>query len=54
MQFNANGSGAFVAVLGILSSLVTLMTMIFWLVVGWRAMRAHEEIASALRERRHD
>jgi uncharacterized membrane protein len=28
--------------------LVAIATAIFWMVVGWRAMRAHERIAEAL------
>ena len=42
----------FVALLAVLTSIVSLVTTIFWIVVGWRAMRAHEEIAVLLRERR--
>jgi uncharacterized membrane protein len=46
-----NGTAPFAA-LAVLTSIVGLLTTIFWLVVGWRAMRAHEEIAALLRERR--
>ncbi len=31
-----------------LLGLFSLITLIFWMVVGWRAMRAHEQIAEAL------
>lgn len=26
---------------------ISLITMVFWMVVGWRAMRAHEKIAES-------
>ncbi|MBI5364746.1 MAG: hypothetical protein HZA53_16340 [Planctomycetes bacterium] len=52
MQTTFNGTGPFVIILSVITSLVGLMTTIFWLVVGWRAMRAHEQIAEALRDRR--
>ena len=48
MQTTFNGSGPFWVILSVVSSLVALMTTIFWLVVGWRAMRAHERIADSL------
>jgi uncharacterized membrane protein len=47
-----NGTGPFFVLIAGLSSILALVTTVFWLVVGWRAMRAHEEIAAALRERR--
>ncbi len=31
----------------ILGGLVAIATAIFWMVVGWRAMRAHERLADA-------
>lgn len=31
--------------LAVLSALFTLVVTILWLVIGWRAMRAHENIA---------
>lgn len=46
-----NGNGPFFVLLGVFTSLTSLFTMIVWLVVGWRAMRAHERIAETLRER---
>jgi uncharacterized membrane protein len=46
------GDSSFTYVLGFVSAVVGLVTTVFWLVVGWRAMRAHEEIAALLRERR--
>ena len=51
MQYPIGSSGA--GVIGVLSFLVSAFLMIFCLVVAWRAMRAHEEIAAALRERRN-
>jgi uncharacterized membrane protein len=31
--------------------LVGFVTTVFWMVVGWRAMRAHERIADTLDDR---
>jgi hypothetical protein len=31
-------------------ALLATFTTIFWMIVGWRAMRAHERIASTLDE----
>jgi len=33
--------------LAILAVIVGILTAIFWMVVGWRAMRAHERLADA-------
>jgi hypothetical protein len=33
---------------GALAVIIGIITTIFWMVVGWRAMRAHEKIADAL------
>lgn len=52
MQTTFNGTGPFWIILSVITSLVGLMTAIFWIVVGWRAMRAHEVIAEALRDKR--
>ena len=56
MQFSdsmqMSGNTPFLVLVAGLTSVVGLFTTIFWVVVGWRAMRAHEEIAAALRERR--
>jgi uncharacterized membrane protein len=41
--FQASGSTAFV----VLTSILAIVTTIFWMIVGWRAMRAHERIADA-------
>jgi len=48
MSTSFNDAG--VTLFAFLSGAASLVVMIFWLVVGWRAMRAHEEIARALRE----
>jgi uncharacterized membrane protein len=40
-------TGGLLAILGVLAAFVTT---VFWLVIGWRAMRAHEKIAETLRE----
>ena len=41
---NINASGGAFAVFAILAA---IFSAIFWMVVGWRAMRAHERIADA-------
>ena len=46
MNFNLSGAGGGIAILAVLWG---LFVTVFWLVVAWRAMRAHEEIAEALR-----
>lgn len=51
LEFSGAGS-AFFAFLSTLTAVVSLLTVVFWLVVGWRAMRAHEDIAASLRARR--
>lgn len=50
MQFNS-GSGALGVLAAVASSAFAIAVTITWLVIGWRAMRAHEQIADALRER---
>lgn len=47
-----NSTSPFFLLLAMLTSVLSLFTMVFWIVVGWRAMRAHEQIAAALSERR--
>ena len=37
-----------ITVFSVLASLLAMVTTIFWMVVGWRAMRAHERIADKL------
>ncbi|GEM_PF-3904300 len=44
-SFNPGRSVETVRDLGGLTLLVNLGIMIFWMVVGWRAMKAHEKIA---------
>jgi uncharacterized membrane protein len=34
----------------VLTLFFAIITGIFWMVVGWRAMRAHERLAAALEE----
>lgn len=41
-------------VLAILAMTGGLITTIFWMVVGWRAMRAHERLARAAERMRND
>ncbi len=35
----------------VLVGLLTVVTSLFWMIVGWRAMRAHERIADKLEPR---
>jgi len=35
----------------VLTGAFTFVTFVFWMIVSWRAMRAHERIASTLEER---
>lgn len=42
LQIKGDGMGVFV----FLTFLVGIASAIYWMVVGWRAMRAHEEIAN--------
>ena len=48
-MFNSFGFGG----LGIVVVLASLVWAIFWMVTGWRAMKAHEGIANALAEIAH-
>lgn len=34
-----------------LMMLILIVMSVFWMIVGWRAMKAHEEIADVLRGR---
>jgi hypothetical protein len=47
MNMQVTGAAGF---FGVLVYSTGLVTMIFWIVVGWRAMRAHEELADAVRQ----
>jgi uncharacterized membrane protein len=42
-----NVSGGSIQGLAVLVALFGIASAIFWMVVGWRAMRAHERIADA-------
>ena len=42
--FNSAG----LTVLAIVSGIFTLTTTLYWMWIGWRAMRAHERIADSL------
>jgi len=44
-----NGFGAFGA-LAWVAVLASIVVTILWLIIGWRAMRAHEEISSDLKK----
>ncbi len=45
MQFHSGPSNAEAGVLVALTILIGIASAIFWMVVGWRAMRAHEQMA---------
>lgn len=48
----SNGmSNGLTTLIAVGSGILSLITTIFWIVVGWRAMRAHEQIADHLRNR---
>ena len=42
-----SSSTGLMAFLGIL---IAIVTTVFWMVVGWRAMRAHERLADTVHE----
>jgi len=44
---NINMSGGDAQVFAFLITVAGVVSAIFWMVVGWRAMRAHERIADA-------
>ncbi len=46
MNFQVSNSGDGFAV--VLFAAAGLFTTIFWMIVGWRAMRAHERIADRI------
>ena len=48
---NTELSQGFGSMVVVLTTAWTILTFIFWMVVGWRAMRAHERIASTLEDR---
>ena len=47
MNITANGGNGFEG-MAALMVVIGIGITIFWMVVGWRAMRAHERIAEAL------
>jgi hypothetical protein len=50
MQNAQFGNGAFGAVLAIAAAAFGIAVSLFWMWVGWRAMRAHERIADTLQD----
>jgi hypothetical protein len=51
MLMNLQAAGAGVGgLLALVLSLVSLIAMVFWIIVAWRAMRAHENLADAVRQ----
>lgn len=51
MNFTMNNSSGVGALLAIVTTIVAIVTAVFWMIVGWRAMRAHERIADTLNEK---
>jgi len=47
MSFNVTGN-ELGSLFGLLVVVAGIFTMLFWMYVGWHAMRAHERIADAL------
>lgn len=47
-HFNLNGPGATMAGFAALAMLLGIISTVFWMVCGWRAMRAHEKLADSL------
>jgi uncharacterized membrane protein len=54
MNFISNVDDSTTFILAALSSIFAIVTAIFWMIVGWRAMRAHERIAETLDEKLKD
>lgn len=50
MNPTINFPGSDAAVLAIVLGLVGVVVTLFWMVVGWRAMKAHEKLAAAAEE----
>ena len=50
MNSTINFPGSDAAVLAILLGLFGIVVSIFWMVVGWRAMKAHEKLSAAAEE----
>lgn len=50
MDFQYTGEMGAFAVLAVLAGVLGLVSTIFWMVVGWRAMIAHEKMAASLQE----
>ena len=51
MNFTMNNSSSAGAFLAVVTTIVAIVTTVFWMIVGWRAMRAHERIAQTLDEK---
>lgn len=47
---NVTVNSGFGAVLAVLTAAFGVVVSIFWMWVGWRAMRAHERIADSLQD----
>jgi hypothetical protein len=44
------GGIAGIAILAVLGGILVLISTFFWMVVGWRAMIAHEKLAASTQE----
>ena len=51
LQIDSSFGGTAITLLSVVTMLFNVVVMIFWIMVGWRAMRAHEEIADTQRGR---
>jgi len=49
MNFTQSGAGSMALV--VFTTLVSIVTTIFWMIIGWRAMRAHERLADRIEEK---
>ncbi len=49
MNFTQSGGAS--TALVVFTTMVSIVTTIFWMVIGWRAMRAHERLADRIEEK---
>jgi len=47
---NITSSNGFQGFLAVVTTAFAVATFIFWMIVAWRAMRAHERIATTLED----
>ncbi|MBL8861663.1 MAG: hypothetical protein JNK02_06585 [Planctomycetes bacterium] len=51
MNLQVNPGTNAVLLLSVVTTLVGVISTVFWMVVSWRAMRAHERIADRIDEK---